>query len=81
MYFNWITTASFITLSKRGVKTCFNCFYWQNNIDTVQHRFIKSFVFQLGRISHSEIELWRHKQIVSKVDVNPAMISHSKKCI
>ena len=34
MYFNWIFTASFITLNKRGVK----------NVFQLQHRFIKSFV-------------------------------------
>ena len=48
MYFNWISTASFITLNKRGVKNVFR------NTKLIQHRFIKSFVFQLGRISHSE---------------------------
>ena len=52
MYFNWISTASFIALNKRGVKTCFNCII--DNAKLIQHRFIKSFVFQLGRISHSE---------------------------
>ena len=25
-------------------------------------------------MQENDIELWRHKQIVSKVDVNPAMI-------
>ena len=25
MYFNWISTASFIALNNRGPKTCFNC--------------------------------------------------------
>ena len=52
MYFNWISTASFITLNKRGVKTRFNCII--GNTKLIQHRFIKSFVFQLGRISNSE---------------------------
>ena len=52
MYFNWISTASFITLIKRGVKTCFNLHYWRYKIDTASVN--KSFVFQLGRISHSE---------------------------
>ena len=52
MYFNWISTASFITLNKRGVKTCFNCII--GNKKMMQHRLIKSFVFQLGRICHSE---------------------------
>ena len=52
MYFNWISTASFITLNKRGIKTCFNCII--GNTKLIQHRFINSFVFQLGQISHSE---------------------------
>ena len=52
MYFNWISTASFSTLNMRGSKTCFNCII--GNTRLIQHRFIKSFVFQLGRISHSE---------------------------
>ena len=53
MYFNWISTASFITLNNRGVKkTCFNCII--GNTKLIQHRFIKSFVFLIGRISHSE---------------------------
>ena len=52
MYFNWFSTASFITLNKRGVKTCFNCII--GNTKLIQHRFIKSFVFQLGGISYSE---------------------------
>ena len=34
MYFNWISTASFITLNKRGVKTCFNNINLQDKIDT-----------------------------------------------
>ena len=52
MYFNWISTASFITLNKRGSKTCFNCII--GNTKLIQLRFIKYFVFQLRRISHSE---------------------------
>ena len=52
MYFNWISTASFITLNKRGSKTCFNCIF--GNTKLIEHRFIKPFVFQLCRISHSE---------------------------
>ena len=52
MYFNWISTASFITLNKKEVKTCFNCII--GNTKLIQHRFIKPFVFQLDRISHSE---------------------------
>ena len=52
MYFNWISTALFITLNKRGVKNVFQLHYWQYKL--IQHRFIKSFVFHLGRISHSE---------------------------
>ena len=34
MYINWISTASFITLNKRGVKTVFQLHYWQYKIDT-----------------------------------------------
>ena len=34
MYFNWISTASFITLNKRGVKHVFHLHYWQYKIDT-----------------------------------------------
>ena len=52
MYFNWTSTASFITLNKRGSKTCFNCII--GNTELIQHRFIKSFVFQHRPISHSE---------------------------
>ena len=52
MYFNWISTASFVALNKRGVKTCFASI--NGNTKLMQHRFIKSFVFQLGRIGHSE---------------------------
>ena len=53
MYLNWISTASFITLkTTEGPKTCFNCII--GNTKLIHHRFIKSFVFQLSRISHSE---------------------------
>ena len=52
MYFNWISTASFTTLNKRGVKTCFSCIIC--NMKLIQHRFIKSFNFQLDRIRPSE---------------------------
>ena len=31
---------------------CFNCII--GNAKLIQHRFIKSYVFQLGRIGHSE---------------------------
>ena len=34
MYFNWISTASFIALDKRGVKHMFQLHYWQYKIDT-----------------------------------------------
>ena len=34
MYFNWVSTASFITLNKRGVKNLFQLHYWQYKIDT-----------------------------------------------
>ena len=52
MYFNWISTVSFITLNKRGVKTCFNCII--GNRKLMQHRFIKYFVFQVRQIGISE---------------------------
>ena len=51
-YFNWISTASFIALTKEGSKTYFNCIV--GNKKLIQHRFIKSYVFQIGRVSHSE---------------------------
>ena len=51
MYFNWISTASFITLSTRGVKRVSTALL---AIKLIQHRFIKSFVFRLGRINRSE---------------------------
>ena len=51
MYFNCISTASFITLNKR-VKNVFQLHYWQYKIDTAS--VLKSFVFQLGGIRHSE---------------------------
>ena len=35
MYFNSISTASFITLNKIGVKNVFQLHYWQYKIDTV----------------------------------------------
>ena len=34
MYLNWISTASFIALNKRGVKTCFNCIIGNTKNDT-----------------------------------------------
>ena len=34
MYFNWISTASSITLNKRGVKNVFQLHYWQYKNDT-----------------------------------------------
>ena len=49
MYFNWISTASFITSNKRGSKTCFNCNF--GNTKLIEHRFIKPL---LCRISASE---------------------------
>ena len=55
MYLNRMSTALIITLNKRGVKMCFNCIIV--NAILIQHPFIKSFVFQLGRISHSENKL------------------------
>ena len=52
MYFNWISTASFITLNKRGVKNVFQLHYWQYKVDTASVH--KVLCFQLSRISHSE---------------------------
>ena len=52
MYFNWISTASFNTSTREGSKAYFNCII--GNTKLIQHQFIKSFVFQIGRISHSE---------------------------
>ena len=34
MYFNWISTASFITINKRGVNNVFQLHYWQCKINT-----------------------------------------------
>ena len=34
MYFNWVSTASFVALNKRGVKNVFKLHYWQCKIDT-----------------------------------------------
>ena len=34
MYLSWMSTASFITLNKRGVKNVFQLHYWQYKIDT-----------------------------------------------
>ena len=45
MFFNWISTASFVALNKRGVKTCFNSII--GNTKLIQHRFIKSFLSSL----------------------------------
>ena len=52
VYLNWNSTALFITLNKRGVKTCFNSI--NGNTKLMQHRFIKSLVLQLDRIGHSD---------------------------
>ena len=56
MYFYWISTALLVGLNKRQ-ETCFNCI--TGNSKLIQHRFIKSFVFQFCRISHSEINKGR----------------------
>ena len=63
LYFNWISTASFIALNKRVVKNdVFQLHYWQYKMDTA------SFVFQLGRISHSEKNKGRlHRAFEAKV--------------
>ena len=34
MYFNWISTGSFVALNKRGVKNAFELHYSQYKIDT-----------------------------------------------
>ena len=52
MYFNWISTASFVALNKRGVKTRFNSI--MRNKKLIQHWIMMSFIFQLGRIDHFE---------------------------
>ena len=52
MHFNWISTATFVALNKRGVKDVFQLHYWQYKM--MQHRFIKSPVLQLDRIGPSE---------------------------
>ena len=33
MYINWISSASFVSLNKRGVKNVFQLHYWQYKID------------------------------------------------
>ena len=48
VYFNWISTASFVALNKRGVNSI------NGNTKLMQHRFIKSLVLHLDRIGHSE---------------------------
>ena len=52
MFFNWISTASFITLNKRGVKNVFQLHYWQYKINTVS--VYKVLRFPAWSISHSE---------------------------
>ena len=53
MYFNWISTASFVALNKRGgSKTRFNSIICNTKLK--QHCILTSFVFQLGRIGHFE---------------------------
>ena len=34
MFFNWISTASFVALNKRGVKNMVQLHYWQYKFDT-----------------------------------------------
>ena len=55
MYLNWMSTESFLLSTREGSKMCFNCII--GNTKLIQHRFIKSFVFELGQICHSEKEL------------------------
>ena len=55
MYFNWISTASFVALNKRGVKTCFNSSI--GNTKLIQHWIIMFFVFKLGRIGRFEKQI------------------------
>ena len=52
VYFNWISTASFVAKTREGSETCFNSI--SGNTKLMQHRFIKSLVLQLNRIGHSE---------------------------
>ena len=68
MYFNWISTASCITLNKRGVETCFNCII--GNTKLIQHGLIKSFIFQLGRIRHSEKKVVSIEHLEQKLSLD-----------
>ena len=55
MYINWISTVSLIALNKRGVKIVYRVSTALLAMQIViQHRFIKSFIFQLGKKSHSD---------------------------
>ena len=56
MYFNWISTTSFVALNKRWVKnTRFNSI--TRNTKLIQHWILTSFVLQLGRIGHFEKQI------------------------
>ena len=55
MYLNWISTASFVALTREGSKTCFTSII--GNTKSIQHWIIISFVFQLGRIGHFEKQI------------------------
>ena len=55
MYFNLISTASFVALKREGSKTRFNSIV--RNTKLIQHWIITSFVLQLGRIGHFEKQI------------------------
>ena len=64
MYSNWISTASFITLNKRGVKNVFHLHYWQYKIDTASVYKILCF------------PAWLNQPFLKKIKV--VSIEHSK---
>ena len=69
MHLNWISNAAFITFKTReGSKPCFNCII--GNTKMIQLWFIKTFVFQLGRISHSEVVSIEHLKQKLRLDNN-----------
>ena len=47
MYLNRMSTASFITLNKRGVKNVFQLHYWQYKMDTASFFFLNPLFFCL----------------------------------
>ena len=82
MYFNWISTASFVALNKGGVKNASQLNYLQYKIDTAS--VYKVFCFQLGRIGHFEkqikvISIEHLKQNLSLENVAVVMTFTSQK--